>query len=106
MGMCVIEDTNHTTTTEIKMRASSTGRFTFTVVALSDSYAGIDQKTEVSVNVLEAPDSSNMKVHPEDEKLDSQKSLFQQMMGLQPEDESDEEEVPEKPSAPAAEKDG
>merc|ERR1712118_362753 len=44
MGMSVVEETNHTTTTEIKMRASSTGRFTFTVVALSDSYAGIDQK--------------------------------------------------------------
>eukprot|EP00747_Dinoflagellata_sp_TGD_P032395 gnl/TRDRNA2_/TRDRNA2_135954_c0_seq1.p1 gnl/TRDRNA2_/TRDRNA2_135954_c0~~gnl/TRDRNA2_/TRDRNA2_135954_c0_seq1.p1 ORF type:complete len:608 (+),score=135.67 gnl/TRDRNA2_/TRDRNA2_135954_c0_seq1:59-1825(+) len=67
--------------------------------ALCDSYAGLDEKVEINFKACtEEEVKREIVVHPEDEDLDLQPTLFQQFMGeLNHEEESEEEEEEEEP---------
>merc|ERR1712187_441290 len=85
---------------KLRFQVSRPGKHQFVLHALCDSYAGIDQKVELTFNVLNEDEvKREVFVHPEDEQLDLQPTLFQQFMGeLNREEESEEEDdAPEKP---------
>lgn len=67
---------------------------TLVLHALCDSYAGIDQQVELTFSAKAEEDCKReFKVHPDDEDLDMQPTLFQQFVGeLGAEEESEEEE--------------
>ncbi|CAE8632805.1 unnamed protein product, partial [Polarella glacialis] len=76
---------------------SRPGKHSLAVHALCDSYSGLDQKVELNFNAsTEDEVKREIFVHPEDEELDLQPTLFQQLMGeLGGDDESEEEEEQE-----------
>lgn len=79
---------------QLRLQLSRPGKHKFDLHILCDSYAGLDQKLELSFNVLREDDvKREIFVHKEDEDLDLQPTLFQQLMGdFGPEEESEEEE--------------
>jgi translocation protein SEC63 len=102
-----IKSCEKTAKVDLKFRLGKPGPKSFNVVCMSDSYAGIDVKLDVSFKV-QAEQTKEMFVHPEDADLDKHPTLFQQMMGAQlieDEDESDQEDEDnnkktQKPSKP------
>eukprot|EP00440_Ansanella_granifera_P043829 gb/GFBE01047496.1/.p1 GENE.gb/GFBE01047496.1/~~gb/GFBE01047496.1/.p1 ORF type:complete len:654 (+),score=199.97 gb/GFBE01047496.1/:1-1962(+) len=89
-----IRDTERVVEAKLRFQISRPGKHSLTVHALCDSYVGIDQKVELNFNALtEQEVKREIFVHPEDEELDLQPTLFQQFMGdLGGDDESEEEE--------------
>jgi len=89
-----LRDTERVVEEKLRFQVSRPGKHSFVLHALCDSYIGIDQKVELNFNA-QAEDEVKREVfvHPEDEELDSQPTLFQQFMGeLNHEEESEEEE--------------
>jgi translocation protein SEC63 len=86
----------------IMFRVVTAGKYKFTVKALCDSYLGFDQTYDLEFTANE-PKQRDYKVHPEDVKLDQVPTLFQQMMGVGPdedEDSDDDKAAPPKKTAP------
>jgi len=79
---------------KLRFQVSRPGKHSLVLHALCDSYAGIDQKFDLNFNALQEDEvKREVFVHPEDEDLDLQPTLFQQFMGeLNHEEESEEEE--------------
>ncbi|CAE7799051.1 ERDJ2 [Symbiodinium sp. CCMP2592] len=98
MGFERIRDTDRVVETKLRFQVSRPGKHSLTVHALCDSYVGIDQKVDLNFVVhTEEEVKREIFVHPEDEDLDLQPTLFQQFMGeLGGDDESEEEEDDEK----------
>merc|ERR1712187_289924 len=94
-----LRDTEREFGEKLRFQVSRPGKHHFTLHALCDSYAGIDQKVELTFNVLQEDEvKREVFVHPEDEQLDLQPTLFQQFMGeLNREEESEEEEEDDNP---------
>ncbi|CEM30111.1 unnamed protein product [Vitrella brassicaformis CCMP3155] len=69
------------------------GKMVLLVTAMCDSYSGIDRTTEVEYKVFgDSEVKRSVYVHPEDEALDSEPTLFQQMLGAYGEEEESEDE--------------
>ncbi|OLQ06990.1 Translocation protein SEC63-like [Symbiodinium microadriaticum] len=98
MGFERIRDTDRVVETKLRFQVSRPGKHSLTVHALCDSYVGIDQKVDLNFVVhTEEEVKREIFVHPEDEDLDLQPTLFQQFMGeLGGDDESEEEEDDDK----------
>ncbi|CAK9006687.1 Translocation protein SEC63-like [Durusdinium trenchii] len=89
-----IRDTERCVEAKLRFQISRPGKHSLTVHALCDSYVGIDKKVDLNFNVSTDEEvKREIFVHPEDEDLDLQPTLFQQFMGeLGGEDESEDEE--------------
>merc|ERR1711920_1183761 len=95
-----IRDCERVVEEKLRFQVSRIGKHNLVLHALCDSYAGIDQKVELNFTAhTEDEVKREVFVHPEDEELDLQPTLFQQFMGeLNREEESEEEDdAPEKP---------
>jgi len=92
-----IRDTEQLIEAKLRFQISRPGKHSLTVHALCDSYVGIDKKVDLNFNVsTEEEVKREIFVHPEDEELDLQPTLFQQFMGELGGDEDSEEEEDEK----------
>merc|ERR1711920_635930 len=89
-----IRDCERVVEEKLRFQVSRIGKHNLVLHALCDSYAGIDQKVEINFTAHgEDEVKREVFVHPEDEELDLQPTLFQQFMGeLNREEESEEEE--------------
>merc|ERR1711920_777007 len=94
-----IRDCERVVEEKLRFHVSRPGKHNLVLHALCDSYAGIDQKVEINFNALQEDEvKREIVVHPEDEELDLQPTLFQQFMGeLGREEESEDEEEEDKP---------
>jgi len=93
-----IKGTGCETTETLQFAVSRPGKHNLVLHAVCDSYAGVDRKEDIVFNALtESEIKREIFVHPDDEALDQQPTLFQQFMGefKQEEEESDEEEEEE-----------
>jgi translocation protein SEC63 len=79
---------------KLQFQVSRPGKHSLCLHALCDSYTGIDQKIDLNFNAQQEDEvKREIFVHPEDEDLDNQPTLFQQFMGeLNQEEDSEEEE--------------
>lgn len=93
-----IRDTERLVEEKMRFQVTRPGKHNLTLYALSDAYVGIDQKVELSFNVLRDDEvKREIVVHPDDEDLDLQPTLFQQFMGeLNHEEDSEDEEETDK----------
>lgn len=97
-----IRDTEREVEAKLRFQISRPGKHSLTVHALCDSYVGIDQKVELNFNAMtEEEVKREIFVHPEDEELDLQPTLFQQFMGELGQEEESEEEEDDKTKAKA-----
>jgi len=98
-----IKDTGNLAEEKLRFQVSRPGKHNLVLHALCDAYAGIDQKVDLTFNALTEDEiKREVTVHPEDEELDLQPTLFQQFMGeLNREEESEEEEEEEGKKKPA-----
>jgi len=89
-----IRDTERLVEVKLRFQVSRPGKHNLVLHALCDSYAGIDQKVDLNFNAMQDDEvKREIVIHPEDEDLDLQPTLFQQFMGeLGHEEESEEEE--------------
>lgn len=89
-----VKDTERVVEEKLRFQVSRLGKHNLVLHALCDSYAGIDQKVEINFTAHSEDEvKREVFVHPEDEELDLQPTLFQQFMGeLNREEESEEEE--------------
>lgn len=77
----------------LQFRVGRAGKNTMTIVAMCDSYAGVDTSVDVEFKVYTPEEKPReVFVHPEDVKLDEEPTLFQQMLGDMCVNSSDEEE--------------
>mmetsp|Transcript_83996 Transcript_83996/g.261233 ORF Transcript_83996/g.261233 Transcript_83996/m.261233 type:complete len:664 (+) Transcript_83996:157-2148(+) len=92
-----IRDTERLVEEKLRFQVSRPGKHSLALHALCDSYSGLDQKVELNFNACQEEEvKREIIVHPEDEELDQQPTLFQQFMGeLNHEEESEEEEEEE-----------
>ncbi|XP_026193906.1 dnaJ protein ERDJ2A [Cyclospora cayetanensis] len=85
----------------LQFRVGRPGKNTMTVVALCDSYAGVDASIDVDFRAYTPEEKPReVFVHPEDVKLDEEPTLFQQMLGDVCINSSDEEEEIDMDEAP------
>jgi translocation protein SEC63 len=89
-----IRDTERVVEEKLRFQVSRPGKHQLVLHALCDSYSGLDQKAELNFNAsTEEEVKRDIFIHPEDEDLDLQPTLFQQFMGdMGKDEESDEEE--------------
>jgi len=92
-----VRDTERVVKEKLQFQVSRPGKHNYVLHALCDSYSGIDQKAEINFTAhTEDEIKREVFVHPEDEDLDLQPTLFQQFMGeLGHAEESEEEEEEE-----------
>mmetsp|Transcript_88360 Transcript_88360/g.274671 ORF Transcript_88360/g.274671 Transcript_88360/m.274671 type:complete len:667 (+) Transcript_88360:68-2068(+) len=92
-----LRDTERVVEEKLRFQVVRPGKQSLTLHALCDSYAGLDQKVELNFTGCQEDEvKREVFVHPEDEELDQQPTLFQQFMGeLNHEEESEEEEEEE-----------
>lgn len=77
----------------LQFRVGRPGKNVMTIVAMCDSYAGVDTAVDVEFRVYTPEEKPReVFVHPEDVKLDEEPTLFQQMLGDMAVNSSDEEE--------------
>ncbi|CDJ40743.1 DnaJ domain-containing protein, putative [Eimeria tenella] len=77
----------------LQFRVGRPGKNVMTVVALCDSYTGVDATIDVEFRAYTPEEKPReVFVHPEDVKLDEEPTLFQQMLGDMCVNSSDEEE--------------
>jgi len=103
-----IRDTEKVVVEKLRFQLSRAGKHQLVLHAMCDSYAGLDKKVELNFNVCTEDEvKREVIVHPEDEELDLQPTLFQQFMGdFNQEEEESEEEDEEKDKADKADKGG
>jgi translocation protein SEC63 len=102
-----IRDTERVVVEKLRFQLSRPGKHSLCLHALCDSYSGLDKKFDINFNVsTEDEVKREVVVHPEDEELDLQPTLFQQFMGElnQDDDESEEEAEEDNKKKPAAKK--
>jgi translocation protein SEC63 len=89
-----VRDTERVVEAKLRFQISRPGKHQLVIHAVCDSYSGLDQKVEVNFSAAtEEEVKREIFIHPEDEDLDLQPTLFQQFMGdLNRDEESDEEE--------------
>eukprot|EP00933_Yihiella_yeosuensis_P027181 TRINITY_DN21096_c0_g1_i1.p1 TRINITY_DN21096_c0_g1~~TRINITY_DN21096_c0_g1_i1.p1 ORF type:complete len:656 (+),score=166.46 TRINITY_DN21096_c0_g1_i1:161-2128(+) len=88
-----IKEPEQLMTAKLRFQVSRPGKHSMTLYALCDSYTGLDKKVDISfVAKTEDEVKREIFVHPEDEELDLQPTLFQQFMGELNQDEESEEE--------------
>jgi len=89
---------------QLQFRVSRPGKQTLNLLIICDSYSGLDKSIDVDFIALarNEAESREVYVHPEDEALDNEPTLFQQMMGQTDlGDSSDDDDVQEDGSQPA-----
>jgi len=105
-----IRDVEHFVEEKLRFQITRPGKQTLVLHALCDSYAGLDQKAELTFNAhAEEEFKRPFPIHQEDEDLDLQPTLYETLKGgFNNEEESEEEEddrhekrVRSKPAPPA-----
>lgn len=77
----------------MQFQITKRGKQVYYVSAMCDSYGGLDISTEFVIQVLSEDQADrNIIVHPDDEALDNQPTLFHQMLGATDELESSDDE--------------
>jgi translocation protein SEC63 len=106
IGFEKLRDTSAVCNAKLNFQIPRPGQHAYTLHAMCDSYAGLDQKVDLKfVAKTENEVKRDIYVHPEDEALDLQPTLFQQFMGeLGKEEDSEEEEEEETKRKPVAKK--
>lgn len=99
-----VADQSRQVSQEVQFYAPSTaGKYEIELQLLCDSYLGLDQTIAIPFEVLPASQLPEYVPHPEDLALDSEPTVFEQLMASNQDDSSDEEEEEEeKPQAIAA----
>ena len=87
-----IADASKVFTHDIKFLAPGEGTYNFDLHVMSNSYIGIDQKSEVEVTTLDPSDLPEYKVHPDDAELDDEPTLFEEMLNANVEEDSDSDD--------------
>lgn len=90
-----VTDQNRSFTHELRFMAPPrAGTYEMHLQVFSDSYMGLDQEMDIEFKVLPAAQLPEYKVHPEDQKLDDEPTLFEQVMagGIDEESSDDEED--------------
>lgn len=89
-----IKDTERFIEEKLRFQVTRPGKHQCVLWALCDSYAGIDQKVDLNFHAYTEDEIKRQIVlHPDDEELDLQPTLFQQFMGeMNREEESEEED--------------
>lgn len=77
---------------EIKFLAPRQGEYEFELHVLSNAYVGLDHKAKVSLTSLDASVLPEYKIHPDDEELDDEPTLFEEMMNANVEEDSDSDD--------------
>lgn len=93
-----IRDTERIVEEKLRFQVIKPGKQTLVLHAMCDSYQGLDQRIELTFTAqTEEQGKRDIIVHPEDEELDAQPTLFQQFMGdLGRQDDESEDEEEEK----------
>mmetsp|Transcript_20035 Transcript_20035/g.18189 ORF Transcript_20035/g.18189 Transcript_20035/m.18189 type:complete len:635 (+) Transcript_20035:62-1966(+) len=88
-----ITDQTAVITHELKFMApGSVGDYDLELHVVSDCYAGLDEKIDISFVVNPASELPEYKPHPEDLKLDNEPTLFEQMMAANMDEDSSDDE--------------
>jgi translocation protein SEC63 len=74
------------------MAPQKAGEYEMQLQVLSDCYMGIDHVVPIIFTVLPASQLPEFKMHPEDQALDNEPTLFEQVMAANADDESSDEE--------------
>mmetsp|Transcript_64016 Transcript_64016/g.152660 ORF Transcript_64016/g.152660 Transcript_64016/m.152660 type:complete len:668 (-) Transcript_64016:69-2072(-) len=92
-----VRDTERQIEEKLRFQVSRPGKQSMVLHVLCDSYIGLDHKIDLTYTVMREDEAKRqIFVHPEDEDLDMQPTLFQQFMGdFNREEESEEEEEEE-----------
>lgn len=77
---------------KIKFLAPRKGQYNFDLHVMSNAYVGFDHTDSVELTTLDASALPEYKVHPDDEELDDEPTLFEEMMNANIEDDSDSDE--------------
>jgi translocation protein SEC63 len=77
---------------KIKFLAPRQGHYEFDLYVKSNAYFGLDQKTSVELDTLDASVLPEYKVHPDDAELDDEPTLFEEMLNANIEQDSDSDD--------------
>ena len=77
---------------KIKFLAPRKGQYNFDLHVMSNAYVGFDHTDSVELTTLDASALPEYKVHPDDQELDDEPTLFEEMMNANIEDDSDSDE--------------
>jgi translocation protein SEC63 len=78
---------------DIKFLTPREGHYEFDLFVLSNSYIGLDQQLNVTLDALDSSDLPEYKMHPDDADLDNEPTLFEEMLNAKNvEDDSDDED--------------
>jgi len=75
-----VTDPSKVFTHDIKILAPSQGSYDFDLHVMSDSYIGIDRKSQIHVITLDASQLPEYKIHPDDAELDNEPTLFEEIL--------------------------
>jgi len=87
-----VKDPSKEVTHNIKFLAPAQGKYEFDLHVLSNAYFGIDQKMSVEVETMDPSELPEYKVHPDDEALDDEPTLFEEMLNHNIEEDSDDDD--------------
>jgi translocation protein SEC63 len=86
-----IESQNHQIEHQIKFMAPPQGSYEFDLVVKSSDYIGCDYSTKITIECLDNATLPEYKIHPEDAKLDDEPTLWEELMNVNVEDDSDDD---------------
>eukprot|EP00922_Rhytidocystis_sp_ex-Travisia-forbesii_P065614 GHVS01097471.1.p1 GENE.GHVS01097471.1~~GHVS01097471.1.p1 ORF type:complete len:664 (-),score=78.05 GHVS01097471.1:202-2193(-) len=96
LAFCCSKSCERVVVERVQFAVQRPGKHNLVVQAMCDSYAGIDVQLNVEYKALaESEVHREVFVHPEDEALDNEPTLFQQMLGQLEDDNSSEDEEDE-----------
>jgi translocation protein SEC63 len=87
-----VADAKKVFTHDIKFLAPGKGDYEFDLHVLSNSYIGIDRKSEVEITTNDPSELPQYKVHPDDAELDDEPTLFEEMLNANIEEDSDSDD--------------
>lgn len=83
-----VTSNEHVIEHNIKFLAPGEGQYEFDLFVKSNGYLGIDQKMKVTLDVKDNSTLPEYKIHPDDELLDDEPTLFEEMMNSNVEEDS------------------
>eukprot|EP00922_Rhytidocystis_sp_ex-Travisia-forbesii_P008885 GHVS01012981.1.p1 GENE.GHVS01012981.1~~GHVS01012981.1.p1 ORF type:complete len:632 (-),score=114.26 GHVS01012981.1:103-1998(-) len=93
LGFCCSKSCERVVVERVQFPVQRAGKHCLLVQSMCDSYAGMDVQTTVEYKALaEAEVNREVFVHPDDEALDNEPTLFQQMLGQLEEDNTSDED--------------
>jgi translocation protein SEC63 len=90
-----IGDPRKVVTHRIKFMAPPVGKYEFDLLVKSNAYVGMDELSKVHLETKDNSALPEYKVHPDDAELDDEPTLFEEMLGANIEQDSDDEDSDE-----------